>query len=211
VPSSSHVWTTALWNMKRVFSYSDVEILKMTPILWFLNCEILGCRTMLSSRRILIWGRIYCLLRQDSTVKSEESDWLHTQAVRRAITDTRRMWDGLRSSPNGNGFHFNPETLNSMFLHNFRFRLQHDAVSQLRRPSTSGICGGKSGAGAGFLRVLRFPLPIFIPPNSLSSESPGAKVVDVPNGPSMDSTPTPWLFSPPANYTDRAIAAGQRS
>jgi hypothetical protein len=30
---------------------------------------------------------------------------------------------------------------------------------------SSGICGGQSGAGAGFLRVLRFPLP-FIPPNS---------------------------------------------
>jgi hypothetical protein len=29
----------------------------------------------------------------------------------------------------------------------------------------SGICGGQIGAGAGFLRVLRFPLPIFIPPN----------------------------------------------
>jgi hypothetical protein len=27
-----------------------------------------------------------------------------------------------------------------------------------------GICGGQSVAGAGFLRVLRFPLPIFIPP-----------------------------------------------
>jgi hypothetical protein len=26
------------------------------------------------------------------------------------------------------------------------------------------ICGGQSGAGAGFLRVLRFHLPIFIPP-----------------------------------------------
>jgi hypothetical protein len=34
---------------------------------------------------------------------------------------------------------------------------------------SSGICGGESGAGAGFLRVLRFPLPIFIPPNSPSS------------------------------------------
>jgi hypothetical protein len=29
--------------------------------------------------------------------------------------------------------------------------------------------GGQSGAGAGFLRVLRFPLPIFIPPHSPSS------------------------------------------
>jgi hypothetical protein len=27
----------------------------------------------------------------------------------------------------------------------------------------SVICGGQSGAGAGSLRVLRFPLPIFIP------------------------------------------------
>jgi hypothetical protein len=40
---------------------------------------------------------------------------------------------------------------------------------------SSGICGGQSGAGAGILRVLRFPLPIFIPPNnSPSSQSPGA-------------------------------------
>jgi hypothetical protein len=34
---------------------------------------------------------------------------------------------------------------------------------------SSGICGGQSGAGAGFLRELRFPLPIFIPPTSPSS------------------------------------------
>jgi hypothetical protein len=27
-----------------------------------------------------------------------------------------------------------------------------------------GFCGGESGAGVGFLRVLRFLLPIFIPP-----------------------------------------------
>jgi hypothetical protein len=35
-----------------------------------------------------------------------------------------------------------------------------------------GICGEQSGAGAGFLRVLRFPLPIFIPPVSPQSPSP---------------------------------------
>jgi hypothetical protein len=39
---------------------------------------------------------------------------------------------------------------------------------------SSGICGGQSGAGADFLRVLRFPVQIFIPPNSPSSQSPGA-------------------------------------
>jgi hypothetical protein len=29
-----------------------------------------------------------------------------------------------------------------------------------------GICGGQSGTGAGFLRALRFPLPILISPNA---------------------------------------------
>jgi hypothetical protein len=60
---------------------------------------------------------------------------------------------------------------------------------------SSGIFGGQSDAGAGFLRVLRFPLPIFIPPNSPFSQSLGAGVVgqlvaDVPSGPSLDSTPS---------------------
>jgi hypothetical protein len=32
------------------------------------------------------------------------------------------------------------------------------------RVKSCGICGGQSGAGVGFLRVLRFPLPIFILP-----------------------------------------------
>jgi hypothetical protein len=31
------------------------------------------------------------------------------------------------------------------------------------------ICGGQSGAGAGFIRVLRFPLPILIPPTASHS------------------------------------------
>jgi hypothetical protein len=44
------------------------------------------------------------------------------------------------------------------------------------RVLSSGICFGQSGAGAGFLRVLRFPLP-FIPPNSPSSQSPGAGTI----------------------------------
>jgi hypothetical protein len=34
-----------------------------------------------------------------------------------------------------------------------------------------GICGGQNGAGAGFLRVLRFPLPTFIPPIAPQSSS----------------------------------------
>jgi hypothetical protein len=57
-------------------------------------------------------------------------------------------------------------------------------------------CDGQSGAGAGFLRVLRFHLPIFISPNSPASPSPGAgtighSVADVLSGPILDSNPPP--------------------
>jgi hypothetical protein len=37
---------------------------------------------------------------------------------------------------------------------------------------SSRICDGQSGAGAGFLRGLRFPLSIFIPPITPQSPSP---------------------------------------
>jgi hypothetical protein len=55
-----------------------------------------------------------------------------------------------------------------------------------------GICGGQNGAGAGFLRVLRFPLPIFIPPNSPSSRSPGAGTI----GQKWQT----WTPPPPPHY-----------
>jgi hypothetical protein len=47
--------------------------------------------------------------------------------------------------------------------------------TQLR---SCGICCGQSGTGAGFLRVLRFPLPIRIPPVAPHSSSyhPGQQV-----------------------------------
>jgi hypothetical protein len=68
------------------------------------------------------------------------------------------------------------------------------AVRVPTRVWSSGICGGQSGGGAGILRVLRFPLPIFIPPNSPSSQSSGTgtigqEMADLPSGPSLDSTP----------------------
>jgi hypothetical protein len=34
-----------------------------------------------------------------------------------------------------------------------------------------GVCSGQSSTGAGFLRVLRFPLPVLIPPNAPHSLS----------------------------------------
>jgi hypothetical protein len=42
------------------------------------------------------------------------------------------------------------------------------AVARVRVRTACGICGGQSGIGAGFLRVLWFPLPI-IPPITPSS------------------------------------------
>jgi hypothetical protein len=44
------------------------------------------------------------------------------------------------------------------------------AAARVRsRVWSSGFCDGQNGSGAGVLRVLRFLLPIFIPPNSPSS------------------------------------------
>jgi hypothetical protein len=34
------------------------------------------------------------------------------------------------------------------------------AAARVRVRAACGVCGGQSGIGAGFLRVLRFPLPI---------------------------------------------------
>jgi hypothetical protein len=42
------------------------------------------------------------------------------------------------------------------------------AAARVHVRVTCRFCGGQRGNGAGFLRVLRFPLPI-IPPISLSS------------------------------------------
>jgi hypothetical protein len=42
------------------------------------------------------------------------------------------------------------------------------AAARVRVRASCGVCGGQSGTGADFLRVLRFPLPI-IPPISPSS------------------------------------------
>jgi hypothetical protein len=50
------------------------------------------------------------------------------------------------------------------------------AAARVRVRAACGVCGEQSGTGAGFLRVLRFPLPI-IPPISPSPSSSGADTI----------------------------------
>jgi hypothetical protein len=50
-----------------------------------------------------------------------------------------------------------------------------------------GFCGGQSGAGAGFLRVLRFPLPTFIPP--IAPQSPSSIIWGLYNMPEVAAVP----------------------
>jgi hypothetical protein len=58
-------------------------------------------------------------------------------------------------------FHFHTCILD---LNIQRYRLPTAAAWVRAKFRSCGICGGQSGIGIGFLRVLRFPLPIFIPP-----------------------------------------------
>jgi hypothetical protein len=70
-----------------------------------------------------------------------------------------------------------------MFVSKVRSTLGHAVVELVSRrfPTTAarvrarvrscGISDGQSGTGAGFLRVLRFPLPILIPPTATHSSS----------------------------------------
>jgi hypothetical protein len=94
-----------------------------------------------------------------------------------------------------------------MFLILFKGRAVAQAVScwlltaaaHVQVQAACGVCGGQSGIGAGFLRVLRFPLPI-IPPISPSSYLPGAGTIGllaaaVPSGTNLTPPPTiPILY-----------------
>jgi hypothetical protein len=61
-----------------------------------------------------------------------------------------------------------------------------------------GGCGGQSGAGVGFIRVLRSPLPIFIP--QLAAQSPSSVIWGWYNGPVVVAVPS-WLSLTPLRNT----------
>jgi hypothetical protein len=65
------------------------------------------------------------------------------------------------------------------------------AAARVRIRAACEVCGGQSGTGAGFLRVLRFPPPV-IQPVFLHDHSGtiGLLVVAVPSGPNWTPPPT---------------------
>jgi hypothetical protein len=68
-------------------------------------------------------------------------------------------------------------------------RLPIVAVRVRSQVRSCGICGGQSGSEAGFLRVLRFPLPILIPPTA--SHSSPSIIRDWYNRPNSGPCATP--------------------
>jgi hypothetical protein len=73
-------------------------------------------------------------------------------------------------------------------------RLPTTAARVRARVRSCGICGGQSGTGASFLIVLRFPLPIRIPP--IASQSPPSIILGWYNRPSSGRS-TKWTQSHP--------------
>jgi hypothetical protein len=63
------------------------------------------------------------------------------------------------------------------------------AAARVRaRVRSCGICGEQSGIGVGFLRVLRFPLSIFIP--RIAPQSPSSITWGWDNRPLVDAVPS---------------------
>jgi hypothetical protein len=74
-------------------------------------------------------------------------------------------------------------------------RLPTAAARDRPQARSCGIRGGQSGTGRGFLRVLRFPLLILIPPNAPYSSGAGTTVQIVTDVPTELSLTPPHEFS----------------
>jgi hypothetical protein len=173
--------------------------------LWFFEIFLSLHRRTLGSRTIF-----FQILIQSALLHIFTSPWHYTASAVKAVSLNSPRIHRSRCNFLNNEYRRNckaQEVCPKYFLYINCYSLRGRAIAQAvsrclpttaarvrARVWSSGICCGQSGAGAGFLRVLRFPLPIFIPPNSPSSQSPGAgtighSVTDVPSGPSLDSTP----------------------
>jgi hypothetical protein len=58
-------------------------------------------------------------------------------------------------------------------------RLPTAAARARAQVRSCGICGGQSGSAAAFLLVLRFPVPILIPPDAPHSSSGAGTVIQL--------------------------------
>jgi hypothetical protein len=85
-----------------------------------------------------------------------EKNWEYNETVHQLFVDFKKTYDSVGR-----------EVLYSMVNR----RLPTSAAHVRARVRSCGIYGGESGTGADFLRVLRFPLPTFIPPIAPQSAS----------------------------------------
>jgi hypothetical protein len=101
-------------------------------------------------------------------------------------------WQTENPAPAGNRIAIMQSTAGRAIAQAVSLWLPTAAARVQARDRSCEICGERSGTGAGFLRVLRFPLPIFIPP--IAPKSPSSIiwgwynrpiVAAVPNGPSL--------------------------
>jgi hypothetical protein len=73
-------------------------------------------------------------------------------------------------------------------------RLPTTAARVRARVRSCGICGRQSGTRAGFLRVLQFPPPIFIPP--IAPQSPSSIIWGWYNRPEVAAVPSGFSLTP---------------
>jgi hypothetical protein len=103
--------------------------------------------------------------------------WRYSTPPPHRITNLTYNWSSLHRPPTDNTENTSNVMPNGRAIDEAVSRWLPTAAARVQsRVWSSGICGGQSGVGAGFLRVLRFPLP-FIPPISPSSQSPGADTI----------------------------------